>query len=181
MIPIGFVFGDKGAAWRAGVDQKYYDPQGEDICREMIARGMKDYKVCQSIMKAIGHIPVNIMCNKGVGNWFDDETNTVWFDRDHKGLPHLVDKGKDHTVPALVCLFHELGHAKQFHENKIWYQSAVKTKDAMGVAYQIEYDNLQKHEDPLMREMGLPIRKRYEFYVTEAEAEKLLKGGGTTQ
>lgn len=182
MIPINFQFVDKAAFWRKyDLDIKYYDKDGENYCRELIVQGMKKYKTCQMIMRVIGGTKVQIVCNKGVGNWYDEETNAVFFDRTDKSLPHLVSGGVDHTIPALVCLFHELGHAKQFFLNPYWYKSMLTVKDSMGVAYKLEYDNLQKHEDPLLREMGLPIRRRYEFYTSELEARRIVKAGSTTQ
>lgn len=182
MISINFTFTDQGRFWRThGLDVQYYDRDGEQACRELIVQGMKKYRTCEKIMKAIGHTQVEIVCNKGVGNWYDNESNTVFFDRTSTSLPHLVSGGHDYTIPALVCLYHELGHAKQYYEKKIWYNSAITVRDSMGVPYQIEYDNLHQHEDPLLREMGIPIRKRYEFFVDEVKAQNMVLRGGTTQ
>jgi len=182
MITINFKFVDRGDFWRKyDLDVKFFDAEGEEACRQLIVRGMRKYKTCQKIMQAIGHTQLEIVCNKGVGNWFDNDTYSVFFDRSDKMLPHIVSSGVDYTIPALVCLYHELGHAKQFHENKIWYNSAVTVRDTMGVAWHIEYDNLYKHEDPLLREMGIPIRQRYEFYVSEVKAEQMVRGGESHQ
>lgn len=177
MIPINFKFLDRGEFWKLGIDVRYFDSTAENVVRELVVHGMKKYRTCEQIMKVVGPTQLRIALNKDVGNWYDNDTNTVYFDRSDKSLPHLVSGGRDITIPPLVCLFHELGHAKQWLENKVWYESAVQIRDKMGVAYQVEYDNLQKHEDPLLREMGLPIRKRYEFYVSEARAERIIRKG----
>jgi hypothetical protein len=176
MLSINFNFGGARDLLRRDVEARFFDADGEEACRQMIVQGMKKYQSCQRVMSAIGHTTLSIMCNKGVGNWYDDETNTVWFDRSHPLLPHLVSNGVDYTIPALVCLFHELGHAKQFYENRIWYRSAASQTDEMGVCYMIEYDNLHRHEDPLLREMGLPTRPRYESFVSEAQARQMVQG-----
>lgn len=70
--------GRQGEFWRKySLDAKFFDPEGEQTCREMIVQDMKKYRTCEMIMQAIGHTQVNIVCSKGVGNWYDNGTNTV--------------------------------------------------------------------------------------------------------
>lgn len=177
MTPIDLKFALAADFTKADVGAEYFDAGGPDAVREMIKKGQKKYDICETIMKALqGGAGITIFCNTDVGNWFDYHTNSIWFSRKKEALPHLVEAGKDYTIPALVCLFHELGHAKQYKENSTWYESTVTVRDNAGVPYQIEYDNMQRHEDPLMRAMGYPIRKRYEFFVSEAHAAAILDG-----
>ena len=176
MISIDLNFLDaSGFAQVSG--SEYFDQQGENEARRLIAMGMKDYGTCQTIMQALAGKGVEVACNTGMGSCFVAEDNRVWFDRSDATLPHFVHMGQDVQIPALVVLFHELGHAKQYHENKYWYLSNMEVLDEMNVAYHIEYDNMQRHEDPLLREMDLPIRQKYEFWVDEATAQQQAAAG----
>lgn len=176
---LNFQFGTRSDFFKADVSTSYFDEEGEQVCRVLIDEGVKKYKTCRNIIEAINNpeTTLKIMCNKNLGNYYDDENNIVWFDREAKRLPRLVDESKlkIYTIGSLVCLFHELGHAKQFYENPIWFRSIASQKDDMGVCYLIEYDNLHRHEDPLLREMNIPIRKRYEFFLDEATAKQKLQ------
>ena len=102
-----------------------------------------------------------------------DASNTVWFDRSDEGAspPSCRVRRTSRSRPWSASST-SWAHAKQFHDNPTWYRSTATVLDEMGVPYQIEYDNMHKHEDPLLREMGLPIRQRYEFFVSESEAKK---------
>jgi hypothetical protein len=52
-----------------------------------------------------------------------------------------------------VLLFHELGHASQWLTRRGWFDGASLD--------QIERDNLVRHEQPLCRALGEPIRMHY--------------------
>ncbi|NOQ81392.1 MAG: hypothetical protein GQ548_02540 [Methylophaga sp.] len=64
--------------------------------------------------------------------------------------------------PAIVLL-HEMGHCKQWLENEPHgYEALVHSGDA-GVS-KIEADNLERHESPVAKQLGLPVRSHYKHF-----------------
>jgi hypothetical protein len=71
------------------------------------------------------------------------------------------------AIPLGVSMMHELGHAKQFIERPAWfennYAAAMKvTKGVNQPKLDIENDNLARHEAPILKELGLPFRLKYD-------------------
>ena len=60
-------------------------------------------------------------------------------------------------IPEWVCLFHEIGHARQCTENQQDFLDKLHNADLIS----IERDNLIRHENPMMRHAGLPLREDY--------------------
>lgn len=180
MSGTNFIYNDEAVLKQAGVDAEFLDLPSEVGCRQMLAEGIAKYATCQAIVEPLRQLPdgkqLHILCTKQTGSYYHHKLNAVLIDQTHDSRLHLVQGSKDIVIPSLVCLFHELGHAKQFHENPIWFEATLSVRDENSVPYQIEYDNLHRHEDPLLRELGLPIRQRYEYFVSEQEAARKLKG-----
>lgn len=65
-----------------------------------------------------------------------------------------VTKGK---MPAWVVLYHELGHVKQYYEGGSADAWTVRLNNTSA----IEAENLDKHENPICRDIGRPIRAHY--------------------
>jgi hypothetical protein len=67
-------------------------------------------------------------------------------------------------LPLGVSLFHELGHAKQGVEKKVWYDELTRSAltGSKNAKLQIEQDNLASHENPICDELGLPFRRKYD-------------------
>jgi|ERR1017187_9955385 hypothetical protein len=71
------------------------------------------------------------------------------------------------AIPLGVSMMHELGHAKQYIEKPAWfennYAAAMKvTKGVNQPKLDIENDNLARHEAPVLKELGLPFRLKYD-------------------
>jgi len=63
-------------------------------------------------------------------------------------------------MPAWLVLFHELGHVKQYFE-----AGDAQWKIRLGDTNKIEADNLDDHEWPMCRDIGIPVRKHYKHNI----------------
>jgi len=63
----------------------------------------------------------------------------------------------DATMPSWLVLFHELGHVKQYYESG----GEAGWNKKLGDVAAIEADNLKRHENPICRDLKLPIRAHY--------------------
>ena len=67
------------------------------------------------------------------------------------------------SYPASIVLIHELGHAKQYIEDKTLF--CTKTTPARESTDFVEADNLKRHENPVCKDMGLLQRVKYNDFV----------------
>lgn len=79
------------------------------------------------------------------------------------------------VMPPWVVLFHELGHMKQYFEGGSASAWEARLPDSAG----IEEDNLERHERPICREIGLPVRAHYKHNVFGFADVKQRYGGGS--
>ena len=71
------------------------------------------------------------------------------------------------AIPIGVSMMHELGHAKQYIQEpvlfEIYYNSAMSITSGKNIPQiAIETDNLITHEAPILQELGLPFRTKYD-------------------
>jgi hypothetical protein len=73
-------------------------------------------------------------------------------------------KIRETTVGIGVSMMHELGHAKQCIENPPWYagKAAQALNGSKSAKLEIENDNVGRHEKPILVELGLPFRDKYD-------------------
>jgi hypothetical protein len=83
--------------------------------------------------------------------------------------PESTMKIKGTVIPLGVSLIHELGHAKQFLEKPQWFEAtfdaAIKgggSRATNPAKYEIEDDNVSRHEKPVCLELGKPAREKYD-------------------
>jgi len=72
------------------------------------------------------------------------------------------------TYPPELVLLHELGHAKQYIEHPDWFTKEKSGGDAIPgtkSTKDIESDNLERHERPVAKDLGLKVRQSYEDYL----------------
>ncbi len=76
-------------------------------------------------------------------------------------------------VRATILLFHELGHAVQWIQDRGWCERQMSVRSRGGFNEVIERDNLVRHEWPLCKELGHPTRMRYtDMFDSPAEAKE---------
>ena len=83
-------------------------------------------------------------------------------------LSNVLYADESSYQPAIV-LIHEMGHCKQWLEGKSAYKSKLDRKDIST----IEADNLKRHEAPVAKELGLPIRNHYEHFPNSPLVNKM--------
>lgn len=94
---------------------------------------------------------------------FDSE---AWDNRGHicanfcKPTGWLDGTGKLWEVPALVMIYHELGHYLQYVTRPEWYEAQSKLESANH--HPLDYENVPQNEHPICREIGMGVRQRYE-------------------
>lgn len=76
-------------------------------------------------------------------------------------ISNVVYADKKSYQPAIVLL-HEMGHCKQWLEAGDKHERLVR-QGKVGVA-EVERDNLERHEGPVARELGLSVRKHYQHF-----------------
>jgi hypothetical protein len=69
-------------------------------------------------------------------------------------------------MPPYIVLFHELGHIKQYYEGT----AEQWTTKLAAPLREIEKDNLNRHEGPLLTNANLPVRSEYNFRAENVRA-----------
>ena len=122
-----------------------------------------DVAICTFGSEARSETPFNSMFG-----FEDDGTATVQW---NPGFMFQVKakgkEGKAGKQSAALALAHELGHAKQWLDDKAGYLKEYKKALAedRGALLRIENANVTMHEIPIAKELGEPWRPDYESYV----------------